>query len=177
MHMTPDRTFIGSQSQGYLLLLQMFARPALAVLGLFAAMLLIDPILDYAANAFFTMHGAIQSSAGNTGNFTGWIIQLVQFFWWCAAFALLMWPILYMVFSLPQNLPDHVLRWIGAGVADLGENSAASHVRAQLAAYTAGTAGARPGRGNKQLPPGGEKPPKDPDKKGKNPDATINVGP
>jgi conjugal transfer/type IV secretion protein DotA/TraY len=47
--MTPDRTFVGSQSQGYLLLLSLFARPALAVVGLFAAMLVSDPIIDFIA--------------------------------------------------------------------------------------------------------------------------------
>ena len=62
MHMTPDRTFVGSQSQGYLLLLSLFARPALAVVGLFAAMLVSDPIIDFIAKGFFAMRGAVVTS-------------------------------------------------------------------------------------------------------------------
>jgi conjugal transfer/type IV secretion protein DotA/TraY len=46
MHMTPERSFIGGQHQGYLLLLSLFARPALIVIGLFAAMLLLNTLLS-----------------------------------------------------------------------------------------------------------------------------------
>lgn len=28
-----------------------------------------------------------------------------------------------LVFSLPQTLPDRILRWIGAGISDMGEQS------------------------------------------------------
>jgi conjugal transfer/type IV secretion protein DotA/TraY len=51
MHMTPDRTFIGSQRQGYLLLMSLFIRPALAVVGLFAGVLVSDPLIDFVARS------------------------------------------------------------------------------------------------------------------------------
>ena len=129
MHMTPDRTFVGSQTQGYLLLLSLFARPALAVVGLFAAVLVSDPIIDYIAKGFFAMRGAVVSSTGTVGA----IAEFLTFAWWFMVFGLTLLPVLYMTFGLPQILPDHVLRWIGAGVSDLGETAAASEARRGMA--------------------------------------------
>lgn len=129
MHMTPDRTFVGSQSQGYLLLLSLFARPALAVVGLFAAMLVSDPIIDFIAKGFFAMRGAVVTSTGTVGA----IASFLSFAWWFMVFGLTLLPVLYMTFGLPQILPDHVLRWIGAGVSDLGETQAVGQMRSGMA--------------------------------------------
>lgn len=124
MHMRPSQTFVGSEAQGYLLLLALFVRPALAVIGLFAAMLIADPVVDYIAKAFFTTSGAISS-----GTTLSWFAGLFQFFWTLSMFGLLLMPTLYMIYSLPQVLPDHVLKWINAGVHDLGSTAAANEMR------------------------------------------------
>lgn len=141
MHMTPDRTFVGSQSQGYLLLLSLFARPALAVVGLFAAMLVSDPIIDFIAKGFFAMRGAVVTSTGTVGA----IASFLSFAWWFMVFGLTLLPVLYMIFGLPQILPDHVLRWIGAGVNDLGETQAVGQMRSGMA--HAASSGALPSGG------------------------------
>jgi conjugal transfer/type IV secretion protein DotA/TraY len=130
MHMRPSQTFVGSDAQGYLLLLAMFVRPALAIIGLFASMLLADPIVDYIAQAFFSMRGAVVTS---TGLFPGALVEFVTFAWWMFAFGLTLLPVLYMIYGLPQVLPDHVLKWINAGVHDLGATHAMSGVRGGLA--------------------------------------------
>jgi len=142
MHMTPDRTFVGSQSQGYLLLLSLFARPALAVVGLFAAMLVSDPIINFIAKGFFAMRGAVVTSTGTVGA----IASFLSFAWWFMVFGLTLLPVLYMIFGLPQILPDHVLRWIGAGVSDLGETQAVGQMRSGMA--HAASSGALPSGGN-----------------------------
>lgn len=129
MHMTPDRTFVGSQTQGYLLLLSIFTRPVLAILGLFAAVLISDPVIDFIAKGFFAMRGAVVSSTGTVGA----IAEFSTFTGWLVAFGLVLLPVLYMIFSLPQILPDHVLRWIGVGISDLGETNAIGQYRSQLA--------------------------------------------
>jgi hypothetical protein len=160
MHMTPDRTFVGSQSQGYLLLLSLFARPALAVVGLFAAMLVSDPIIDFIAKGFFAMRGAVVTSTGTVGA----IASFLSFAWWFMVFGLTLLPVLYMTFGLPQILPDHVLRWIGAGVSDLGETQAVGEARrgmeqaASRGALPSGGSGASrriSGNGGGELLPGG----------------------
>lgn len=125
MHMTPDRTFIGSQTQGYLMLLALFARPTLAILGLFAAMLVSDPIITYIAKAFFGMHKYVAMSTGAVGS----IASLVTFFWWLIVFAMTLMPVMWMIYGLPQALPDEALRLISAGIGDLGASSAIPEAR------------------------------------------------
>ncbi len=124
VHMTPDRSFIGSQRQGYLLLLSLFVRPALAVIGLIAAFLVSDPIIDYISTSFFSMRAAIVSSTGTVG----WIAQFDTFVWWFEMYGVVLIPVLYMIFGLPQALPGHVLKYIGGGVDDLGETHAQSQI-------------------------------------------------
>jgi hypothetical protein len=51
-----------------------------------------------------------------------------------------------LVFSLPQTLPDRILRWIGAGIGDLGEQNTMSRIESGAsgqakAAAVAGAAG------------------------------------
>lgn len=124
MHMTPERTFVGSQSQGYLLLLSLFARPSLAVIGLIAAFKVSDPIINYISTGFFAMRAAIVSSTGTVG----WFAQFESFVWWFEMYGIVLIPVLYMIFGLPQALPGHVLEWIGGGVRDLGETHAQSAI-------------------------------------------------
>lgn len=128
MHMRPSQTFVGSEAQGYLLLLALFVRPALAVIGLFAAFLVADPIVDYIAKAFFAMRGDVASSTG----WVGVLAQFTQFFWWYATFGFVVGGVLTMVFGLPQMLPDKVLAWLNVGVHDLGATSASNDMRAAI---------------------------------------------
>ncbi|SON87552.1 conserved membrane hypothetical protein [Xanthomonas phaseoli pv. phaseoli] len=160
MHMTPDSTFVGSQRQGYLLLLSLFVRPALAVVGLFAGILVSDPIIDYTARGFFAMRGAVTTSTGTIGA----VGEFLTFAWWLIVFGATLLPILYMCFGLPQALPDKVLQWIGGGVHDLGETAALGEMRTGMAyAQSRGSLpvdGRRGGGG--RLPPasgGGSHPP------------------
>ncbi|MDR6712128.1 conjugal transfer/type IV secretion protein DotA/TraY [Pseudomonas hunanensis] len=153
MHMTPDRTFVGSQTQGYLLLLSLFARPALAILGLFAAVLVSDPVIDYIAQGFFAMRGAVVSSSGNVGA----ISEFLTFAWWFMVFGLTLLPVLYMIFGLPQTLPDQVLSWIGGGLGSMGETSAVADMRGGMSRVGANAQGSgtgmRLGGGQGRLPP------------------------
>lgn len=130
MHMRPSQTFVGSEAQGYLLLMALFVRPALAVIGLFAAMLVADPIVGYIAKAFFAMKGDVAASTG----WVGVLAQFTQFFWWFTAFGGLLFPVLFMIFGLPQVLPDRVLAWLNVGVHDLGATGAGSSAQASLQA-------------------------------------------
>jgi conjugal transfer/type IV secretion protein DotA/TraY len=139
MHLTPERTFVGSQRQGYLLLLALFARPALAVIGLFAAFLIANPVLAFITKAFFSMREAVVASSGTALRSS---TEYRTFFWWFFIYGALLMPVLYMVFSLPQMLPDKVLKWIGAGVEDLGETNALAETRGTMMRGAAVAAGA-----------------------------------
>ncbi|WP_298702103.1 DotA/TraY family protein [uncultured Variovorax sp.] len=140
MHMRPSQTFIGSDQQGYLLLLSLFVRPALAVLGLFAGILAADPIVDYLAKAFFSMRTAIVTSQESLG----WVVEFMTYKDWMVVFGFILLPVVYMIFGLPQVLPDHVLKWIGAGVADLGETNATHMMRGNMERAALSSSGTPP---------------------------------
>lgn len=131
MHMTPDRTFIGSQTQGYLLLLSLFIRPALIVTGLFAAMLVANPVIGYISKAFWAMYHANVTSAESLG----WFIEFLQWKNWLIMYGFVLLPVMYMIFGLSQILPDTVLRWIGAGISPMGETQATEQMRSQSEKY------------------------------------------
>lgn len=138
MHMRPSQTFVGSDSQGYLLLLSLFVRPALAVMGLFAAMLIADPVVDYIAKAFFAMRGDVVAST----DLWGALASFYSFFWWFSVFGTVLLPVLYMIYGLPQVLPDAVLKWLGAGLDDMGSGKAIGGMQGGASgAMAAGTAG------------------------------------
>jgi conjugal transfer/type IV secretion protein DotA/TraY len=132
MHMTPERSFIGSQTQGYMLLIGLFVRPSLAIIGLFASILLSDPIIDYITKGFFSIQGTVSSSTGVVGS----IAQFHNFSWWMLIYGFILLSVLYMIFALPQVLPDHVLKWINVGISDLGETSASSNMRGRFEQMT-----------------------------------------
>jgi hypothetical protein len=140
--MTPDRTFVGSQTQGYLLLLSLFIRPALIVLGLFAAMMVANPIIGYIAKAFWAMYHANVTSAESLG----WFIEFLQWKNWLIVYGFVLLPVMYMIFGLSQSLPDTVLRWIGAGISSMGETQATEQMRGQSEKYGPGalTGGSAP---------------------------------
>lgn len=144
MHMTPDRTFIGSQTQGYLLLLSLFVRPALIVIGLFGGMLIANPVVGYISKAFWAMRTANVTSAESLG----WYIEFLTWKSWMMMYGLVLFPVTYMVFGLSQSLPDSVLRWIGAGISDLGETNATSEMRRGI--ESAGNSIGKPGGDNKK---------------------------
>lgn len=128
MHMTPDRTFIGSQTQGYLMLLSLFMRPVLIIAALFAAMLLANPIILYVSKAFWTMRTANVSSSESIG----FLVQFLTFKNWLIMYGFVLLPVVYMIYGLTQALPDAILTWIGAGIKPLGETQATSEMRAGM---------------------------------------------
>lgn len=126
MHMTPERSFVGSQTQGYLMFLSLFTRPVLIVVALFAALLLANPIILYVSKAFWAMRTANVSSSESLG----WLVQFLTWKNWLIMYGLVLLPVVYMIFGLTQALPDAILTWIGAGIKPLGETQATSEMRA-----------------------------------------------
>lgn len=113
-HITPsqDDSFIGSQSQGYLLVMSGFFRPALMVLGLVASMALLHPSVTF-INAGFSIAFMSAQAESTTGIFSiaGYLL----------VYCTVLFGMFMMIFALPQTLPDRILKWIGAGIGDLGE--------------------------------------------------------
>jgi conjugal transfer/type IV secretion protein DotA/TraY len=122
MHMTPDRTFIGSQSQGYLLLLSLFVRPSLLTIGLFASFQMINPVVAFTSKAFWSTYSAITQDENVFAQFAQWKN-------WVAVYGMVLLPVVYMVFGLGASLADDVLTWIGHGVKPLGQTEAVSQMQ------------------------------------------------
>ena len=120
-HTTPARedSFIGSQTQGYLLLMSGFFRPALMVLGLVASMAMLNPAVTYVNSAFLLSFRSLQADSTN---------GLVQIAGFLMVYGFIIFSVFMLCFSLPQTLPDRILKWIGGGVGDMGEQNSAGRV-------------------------------------------------
>jgi conjugal transfer/type IV secretion protein DotA/TraY len=115
-HTTParDNSFIGGQMQGYMLVMSGFFRPALMVLGLVASNAILGPAVDFINLAFLAK---FQSMTQNS------ITMLTSVAGYVLGYVFILTSTFTLVFGLPQTLPDRVLRWIGAGIGDLGEQN------------------------------------------------------
>ena len=134
LHMTPERTFVGSQSQGYLLLLSLFVRPSLALIGLYMGILISDPMINFVVSSFFAIRGVVDGA--NLWPGLSHLVYLGTFLWWLTVLSYVLLAVLYMCFALPQMLPGTVLSWIGGGISDPGESNAVQSVRSQMAGST-----------------------------------------
>lgn len=123
-HTTPARnnSFIGSQMQGYLLVMSGFFRPALMVLGLVASNALLGPAVSFINAAFIAKFTSMTQDSLTM--ITGVAAYLLSY-------AFLVTSTFMLVFGLPQSLPDRILRWIGAGIGDLGEQDTTARVERQ----------------------------------------------
>ena len=133
MHMSPERSFIGSQTQGYLMFVSLFVRPALIIVAMFAAMSLANPVILYMSKAFWSMRTAIVTSSESLG----WFIQFITWKDWLVVYGIVMLPVIYLIYGLTNSLPEQVLTWISAGIKPMGEPQALDETRRSLAAHGA----------------------------------------
>lgn len=137
MHLTPENndSFIGSQQQGYLLLMSLFARPPLMILGLVASMDILTPAVRFINAGFITGFNVIQADS---------VTGLLSVAGFIVVYCTIMVGVFMLIFSLPQSLPDRILRWIGAGISDMGEQGTASRIESAASGHarTAATSAA-----------------------------------
>lgn len=116
MHLTPAQndTFIGSQSQGYLLISGLFFRPIIATSALAISFLIAPPVVSLLNTTLLPAMFASNVSTNTVTIMAATLFGLILYF-------VLVKAALTMVFLLPQSFPDEVLRFIGAGVGDLGQ--------------------------------------------------------
>lgn len=145
-HLTPEGndSFIGGQQQGYLILMSVFFRPALMTFGLICSVVLLNPVVGYVNESFMTMFRVLQADS-----MTG----LLSVAGYILAYGVVIFSTVMLVFSLPQTLPDRILRWVGAGIGDLGEHSTAQRIEQAgsgqaRAAMVAGSGALRSSAGN-----------------------------
>lgn len=122
MHMTPGGdSFIGSQDKGYLLILGVFFRPILMVIGLIASLTMLYPAMWLVNKSYALVMAGLQDSAGDvTGVFSIVVFVLI--------YCIIIFQVIMFCFTLPQKVPGQILSWIGSGISDFGEAGAAERV-------------------------------------------------
>lgn len=151
MHMIPERSFVGSQTQGYVTVVGLFLRPMLTLAGLFFGFILANPILLFVTDTFFSMQENLMTSNSNmigAGLFQI-VTELVTFFQWLIIYCTLMLQVCYMIFGLAGTFPDSVLRWLGSGLSSggWGESNAQTALQGGAKAGIESAGGSRPQSG------------------------------
>lgn len=121
MHTTPARndSFIGSEAQGYLLLVALFFRPVIAVSALSLSYIIAPPVIKLVNMTLLPMMYASNVSTNTLSVITATLFGLVLYF-------VVVKAVLIMVYMIPQSFPDEVMRIISAGIGDLGQSRALS---------------------------------------------------
>ena len=156
MLMHPSGEGVTSQQaqSGVMLLLGLFTRPALMLMGMVSGMFMLEPLVMMINDTFYYAMGSNQR-----GSVTG----LFSILAYCALYVSLILTVVNKCFSLIHIMPDKVLGWIGGHAAQLGESSARDHAKGN-----AGAVAAALGRGVSDLASANEKRAKHPpaEKKG-----------
>jgi conjugal transfer/type IV secretion protein DotA/TraY len=125
MHVTPASrdSFIGSEMQGYLLLLALFFRPAIATAALSLSFVIAPPVMKLINITFITMMTANSASTDVTTVF-------LQIFFGLILYMVVVKGAIMMIYMIPQSFPDDVMKIISAGIGDLGQSKAMSTMEA-----------------------------------------------
>ena len=117
LHATPARgdSFIGSEAQGYLLLVSLFFRPVIAVCALALSYIVAPPIIGLINMTLIPMMYATNVSTNMISVLFGTIFCLVLYF-------VVIKGAIVMIYTFPQTFPDEILRIINAGMGDLGQS-------------------------------------------------------
>ena len=115
-HAMPEGSgFIGERAKaGYMVALSVFLRPALAIFGFFASMLLVIVMLKVVVLIF------LPAMSGMIGDSISGVVTAVAML---GIFTVLIIQIAHRAFGLIHEVPDKVLRYIGGGSENLGEAS------------------------------------------------------
>lgn len=104
-HMHPEgHDVAGRGSPGYMFVLSILVRPALMVIFLFAAMLLIKPIMVFINQGFF------QALSNMT---EGTLVGVMTLLGTLILYSGLTTKMIMMVFGIINTGPDNIMRWIG----------------------------------------------------------------
>lgn len=120
-HLHPEGEGMASKygASGYMIIIEVFAKPVLMVVGFFVAARFVDPFLRFASGMFFNNMATI-----NGDSITG-ILTTIAFVFIYVGFCV---TLVQRSFTLIHVIPNSVLRWIGAGgdrftnVADISDD-------------------------------------------------------
>jgi conjugal transfer/type IV secretion protein DotA/TraY len=143
MIMHPSGEGITSQqsNQGLMLLLGLFTRPALMLMGLVCGIFMIEPLVQFVTDSFFYTFTSIQSDS---------VSFIFSIFGFGAIYVSLVITTVNKCFSMIHIMPDKVLRWVGGGGEQLGENTFRDKSNASMAAVAGAIGSSAASMGNRQ---------------------------
>ena len=113
-HVHPDGDgVVGRAGQGYSLILGLVLRPALAILGLIASMVLITPVGDLFNKTYWAAFEL--SNDSSHGLFIGAASVTI--------FTVIYIALIHKMFSLIHIIPDQILQWMGGPSSNLGQTA------------------------------------------------------
>lgn len=117
MHATPARndSFIGSEQQGYLMMVSLFFRPTIAVCALALSYVMAGPLVGLVNQTLIPMMYVTSVSTNMLSIIFGTVFFLILYF-------VVVKGVLVMIYTIPQTFPDEVMRIISAGIGDLGQS-------------------------------------------------------
>lgn len=115
MHSVPERSFVGSQAQGYVTLVSLAFRPIIILAAFFLAFVIYDPVVTYVTQAYFSIHEEISGSSTDHDVAKFFIVASTFKYYWFIYGSILM-MVTYLIFGLVQELGDSVLDWLGTNL-------------------------------------------------------------
>lgn len=107
-HLAPDQDgVVGKMGQGYMLVLSLFLRPVLMVIGFVAALSLMTPCLMF-INAFIAFNG--NAIGVGAAALIGKIVMI-------SIYLKVVEEVMNKLFGLIHSIPDSILQWIGGGLS------------------------------------------------------------
>lgn len=117
MHAIPERTFVGSQAQGWVTLISLAFRPIIILAAFFLSFVIYDPVLTYVSQVYFSLHeGLAASGFDNSISKLFIILSTFKYYWFVYAGIVMM--VTYLIFGLVQELGDSVLNWLGTNLLE-----------------------------------------------------------
>ena len=137
MHLHPNGDDLtGRGGNGYMMVLGLLLRPALAIFGFIAAIVISSVMGEFINKVFFQVFSFSQGDGNGLGFFIGMIAGT-------AIYVAIMFSFIKKTFGLMHVIPDELMKWIGGGGDQLGHyagkmGEGSSGGVAQVAAFTAG---------------------------------------
>lgn len=140
-HAVPDgEGFVPSgATQGYKLLLSIFAKPSLIVFGFFAAILMFSAG-EYLINETFVFvaNSVLQSSMGGSmaQGVAGALLSVIGTLIFIGILVVVYWKLAEWSFGLVNLVPDHALDWIGLSDISMKEEGVQSDIYGGVISHT-----------------------------------------
>jgi conjugal transfer/type IV secretion protein DotA/TraY len=129
MHPSGEGMTSQHSERGVMLILGLFARPALMLMGLVTGMFMVEPLVQLINDTFTYAMFSVQG---------GTVSLLFAIFGFCAIYVSLLITAINKCFAMIHLMPDKVLRWIGGGGEQLGETEFEQASRGNLVAVAGG---------------------------------------